>query len=212
MGKSNVALNTASAIIADELGVKPSRTVRQVRALATLATLVRDVAPRKGSEGRRPETEVKDWETPLSHGPVSWGYVVAGSPKRVIALPDCNPEYWALVQGEILLGHVTCSFARTAGEEFDYINGRASRITPAAIVQRYLKRFADVNRRLTDHLEVRFDGFDGVTVTYLEWDDVAEDVNPTSSAECGSARTLVEFLTAMDYKAEEEGRRGRNYR
>ena len=57
MGKHNTTLTAAAAIIADEMGVKPSRTVRQVRALAVS---VCEFGPRKGSEGRRPEVAVPE--------------------------------------------------------------------------------------------------------------------------------------------------------
>ena len=211
MGKASVAVRNAAVAIAAELGVKPSRTVRQMQALAA-ASAIRDFAPRKGSEGRRPEGVGEDWETPV-HGLVTWGYVVQGAPKRVISLPDDNPEYWAAVQGEVLLGHLFASGAKPVGTAYQLRrSGRITRISPVAIIQRYLRIFPSVNRRLTDHLDVRFSGWDKVTVAFWEWDDVAEDVNPTSLEENGSARSLLEFLVEADYKAEEEGRRGRNYR
>ncbi len=74
MGKSNTTLAAAAATLADGLGIKPSRTVRRVR---DLAASVRDCAPRKGSEGRRPEPaapgipEVTRRVTPTP----SWVYV-----------------------------------------------------------------------------------------------------------------------------------------
>jgi hypothetical protein len=211
MGKHNTTLTAAAAIIADEYGIKPSRTVRQVRALASLPP--QDVAPRKGSEGRRPETEVKDWENPVWHGPSSWGYVVQGAPKRVISLPDDRPDFWSAAQGEILLGHVIHAFAHSVGEEFELRGDRwVSRVSPVAVVQRYLRMFPTVKARLTDHVDVTFTGWDKITASFLAWDDVAEDVAPASKWTYGSARELVEFLKELDYKAEEEGRRGRNYR
>jgi hypothetical protein len=273
--------------IAAELGVKPSRTVKAMQALAVMPL---DFAPRKGSEGRRPQVTIEvtcseevgikqshrnmvalleeakayasaneAWlqyslgtyrggasfrvsagfvgyyahigdsysfthkgferlESDLSRGGLldsrkDWGYVVAGSPKRVISLPEENPEEAARSQGITLLGHLVGSGAKPVGTPYELRqNGKITRISPVAVVQRYFRMFPDVNRRLTDHISVRFGAWDTVTVAFLEWDDVAEDVNPTTSEECGSARTLVEFLTEMDYKAEEEGRRGRNYR
>jgi len=185
MGKASISVRNTAQAIAAELGVKPSRTVVRLQALAAM----QEFAPRKGSEGRRPEAPAKDWETP-THGPVSWGYVVQGAPKRVISLPDCNPEYWALVQGETLLGHVRYSFAHTVGEEFDYINGRVSRVSPAAVVMRYLRRFRVVDTRV----EVEVAGADAVRVSYLDYDFVARDVDPVNYTLIGSARHILERL------------------
>ena len=184
--KASISVRNTAQAIAAELGVKPSRTVVRLQALLSLP---RDLSPRKGSEGRRPEAPAKDWETP-THGPVSWGYVVQGAPKRVISLPDSNPEYWALVQGEILLGHVRHSFAHTVGEEFDYINGRVSRVSPAAVVMRYLQRFRVVDIRV----EVQLAGADAVRVSYLTYDHVARDVEPVDVILTGSARHILERL------------------
>jgi hypothetical protein len=192
MSKSSTATAIIAAIIADEMGVKPSRTVRQVRALATLATLVRDVAPRKGSEGKRPVAQaMADWETPLSHGPVSWGYVVQGSPKRVISLPDDRPEYWATLQGLTLLGHVRNSFAKQVGTWFDYRwGGSVSRISPAAVVLRYIRRFPIPQ----DRIEVSFREETVVGVQYTYYCSVAEDLHKVGFPLEGSARHVVERL------------------
>ena len=188
MGKASVAVRNAAVAIADDLGVKPSRTIKGVRALASV---VRDFAPRKGSEGKRPVAQVADWETPGPDGPSSWGYVVAGSPKRVISLPDDNPEYWAILQGEVLLGHVAHSFAHSVGEEFDYVNGRVSRITPAKIVMRYLRRFrAAIDTRVS----VTYIREGAVGVEYWDYDQCAEDIYHVKYPLTGSARHIVERL------------------
>ena len=73
MGKHNTALTAAAIVLADEYGIKPRRTVRQVR---DLATMPRDFAPRKGSEGRRPEAvpEIPTFERVVTPTP-SWVYV-----------------------------------------------------------------------------------------------------------------------------------------
>jgi hypothetical protein len=187
MGKASISIRNAAISIAAELGVKPSRTVKALQSL----TMPRDFAPRKGSEGKRPVTQaMADWETPVSDGSVSWGYVVQGSPKRVISLPDDRPEYWATLQGEILLGHVAHSFAHTVGEEFDYVNGRVSRITPADVVMRYLRRFRVIDTRV----EVEVAGADAVKVAYLDYDPVARDADPVEYTLTGSARHILERL------------------
>jgi hypothetical protein len=186
MGKTSVATRIAAIALATELGVKPSRTVRQMQELATLP---RDLAPRKGSEGRRPEAGAKDWETPVANGSSSWGYVVAGSPKRVISLPDSNPEYWAAVQGEVLLGHVRHSFAHSVGEEFDYLCGRVSRVSPAAVVLRYLRRYP-----INSKVKVTLIRESAVGVEYFDYDHVAEDVVHHKYALSGGPRHIVERL------------------
>jgi len=74
MGKSNASLNTAAVVLATEYGIKPSRTVRQVRGLAAMP---QDVAPRKGSEGKRPSVavpEIPTFERVVTPAP-SWVYV-----------------------------------------------------------------------------------------------------------------------------------------
>jgi hypothetical protein len=185
--KSSISIRNAAISIAAELGVKPSRTVRRLQALAAMP---QDFAPRKGSEGRRPTPEVNDWETSVSHGPMSWGYVVQGSPKRVISLPDSNPEYWALVQGETLLGHVRNSFACRVGDTFEYIGGKVSRITPAEVVMRYLQRFRVVDIRV----QVQLAGADAIRVSYLDYDPIARDAVEVDYTLIGSARHILERL------------------
>lgn len=74
MGKHNTALTAAAVVLATEYGIKPSRTVRQVRALASLP---QDAAPRKGSEGRRPQVavpEIPEFARVVTPTP-SWVYV-----------------------------------------------------------------------------------------------------------------------------------------
>jgi hypothetical protein len=72
MSKSSISIRIAAISIADEYGIKPSRTVRQVRAVS-----VREFGPRKGSEGRRPEVavpEVPEFARVVTPTP-SWVYV-----------------------------------------------------------------------------------------------------------------------------------------
>lgn len=57
MGKHNNAVTTTAEILATELGIKPRRTVRQVR---NAASAIREFAPRKGSEGRRPTSQAPE--------------------------------------------------------------------------------------------------------------------------------------------------------
>ena len=188
MGKASVAVRNAAVAIAAELGVKPSRTVRQMQALAAMP---RDVAPRKGSEGKRPQAPAKDWETPMWEGPSSWGYVVAG--KRVISLPDSNPVYWAAVQGEVLLGHVVRSFAHNVGEKFDYISGSVSRVNSAQVAVRYLQRY-----QVRPEIEVTVVSEDTIEVAYLDWDQCAEDADPVRYTLSGSARRMIEHVRTID--------------
>lgn len=186
MGKTSVATRIAAAALAAELGVKPSRTVKALQSL----TMPSDFAPRKGSEGRRPTPETKDWETPFATGSSSWGYVVQGAPKRVISLPDDRPAYWAALQGEVLLGHVRNSFACCVGEAFEYVGGRVSRVSPAQVVMRYLQRFRVVDIRV----QVQLAGADAVKVAYLDYDPVARDADPVEYTLAGSARHILERL------------------
>ena len=74
MGKSNQATRIAAIRIADELGIKPRRTIRQTR---DLAASVREVAPHKGSEGRRPPVAVPEILEVVRHvvPTPSWVYV-----------------------------------------------------------------------------------------------------------------------------------------
>jgi hypothetical protein len=190
MGKASVAVRNAAVAIAAELGVKPSRTIRQVRALASA---IHDVAPRKGSEGRRPVTGTEDWVTPVAEVASSWGYVVQGAPKRVVSLPDSNPEYWSLLQGEILLGHVRNSFAKPVGEQFDYIRGRVSRVNSAQVAVRYLQRY-----QIRPEVEVTVVSSDTIEVAYLDWDQCAEDVDPVRYTLSGSARRMIEHVRTID--------------
>jgi hypothetical protein len=185
--KASISVRNTAQAIAAELGVKPSRTVRQMQALA----MPRDFAPRKGSEGKRPEAPAKDWETPVWHGPSSWGYVVAG--KRVISLPDNNPGYWALVQGEVLLGYVIYSFAKPVGEKFDYISGRVSRVNSAQVAVRYLQRY-----QVRPEVEVTIVSEDTVEISYLDWDQCAEDTENVCYTLSGSARRMIEHVRAID--------------
>lgn len=189
MGKASISIRNAAISIAAELGVKPSRTVKALQSL----TMPRDFAPRKGSEGKRPTTEITDWENPVSDGPTSWGYVVAGSPKRVISLPDDRPEYWALVQGEVLLGHVIHSFAKPVGEKFDYINGRVSLVNSAQVAVRYLQRY-----QVRPEVEVTIVSSDTIEISYLDWDQCAEDTENVCYTLSGSARRMIEHVRTID--------------
>jgi hypothetical protein len=74
MGKHNTALTAAAIDLADSLGIKPSRTIKGVRALASLP---QDVAPRKGGEGKRPPVavpEIPEFDRRVVPTP-SWVYV-----------------------------------------------------------------------------------------------------------------------------------------
>jgi hypothetical protein len=73
MGKASISIRNTAQAIAEELGVKPSRTVKALQSL----TMPRDMAPRKGSEGRRPPVivpEIPTFERVVTPTP-SWVYV-----------------------------------------------------------------------------------------------------------------------------------------
>jgi folate-binding Fe-S cluster repair protein YgfZ len=75
------------------------------------------------------------------------------------------------------------------GEEFDYINGRVSRVSPAAVVLRYLRRYP-----INSKVKVTLIRESAIGVEYFDYDHVAEDVVHNKYALSGSARHMVERL------------------